>query len=358
MKKADNKNIPISSGNVILSNKDGNSYDFVFSDIKLAKHLYISTFNYYMEKEYLDNILTNIDKIRDIRVVFNAYDMKTILKIIDNSIKLNPYVQLYYNKNNHSKIISNGSHMYIGSANYTGFSKDNYEVGVEINDENAIIAIENGVFQHLNDYRIVVSDPVQPIITYFTLIHEEYMKIMDWIEWFFKEAKNGQMVRENDIEYADYKFVDEIFNIFNEVMKKLQKFVNDNPENFKEDGIAISNYIDIICEQIKNSSDIQIGIYSKDYFSGFYEDYLNCMNQYKSEFWEESIIEMSDKCIYHEREKIVTIERILKMLLFLKVKWINEFTGVYKEKFKFCDENCLQWLSYPYYTVNALESLI
>lgn len=352
------KDIPISSGSVIISNREENSYDFVFSDIKSVQHLYISTFNYYMEKEYLDNILSNINKIRDIRVVFNAYDIETVIKIIKNSIKLNPYVQLYYNKNNHSKIISNGSHMYIGSANYTGYSKENYEVGVKINDEKAIHAIESEVFQHLFDYKVVVSDPIQPIITYFTVIHEEYAKAMDWIQWFFTEAQNGQVVTEDDIEDMDYTFIDDIFETFNTTMKKLKEFIKNNPDDFKEDGIALDNFIDIILEKIKCSSDINLGAYSKGLFSGFYEDYLHCMEQYKTEFWYESIIEMSDICIHFEREIITKIEQVLKMLLYLKIKWIKEFTGVYKQEFILCEESCFKWLLHSHYALDALDALI
>lgn len=352
------KCIPISSGNVIVSNKDGNNFNFIFSDLSVAKHIYISTFNYYMEKEYIDSILDRLEEIRDIRVVFNAYDTTTICKIVERSITLNPYVQLYYNGANHSKIISTGKQMYVGSANYTGYSKENFEVGVEIKDEESIRAIEEQVFYNIYDTRIVVSDPIQPIITYFTVIITEYLKVMEWIEWFFDEAQKHCNVTINDIADIGFEFTDKVINVFQSTLKKLREFINNNGEYFKEEGISVINYIDMIDDRIKEPNDINLGLFSKQRFVSFHEDYMNCMAQYKKEFWIENLIEMKPDCISHERRIVNNIFTVFDMLLYLKVKWINDFSGTYKKKYEICEDKCIKWLTFPQLVNRALESLI
>ncbi|MGR9527455.1 hypothetical protein ACSS31_27635 (plasmid) [Priestia megaterium] len=78
--------------------------------------------------------------MNDIIVVFNVAaweynDDQKINNLITRSLNQNPYIQFFYNTNNHSKIISNGEKMYIGSANATDHTKNNLEAGVIIDDE-------------------------------------------------------------------------------------------------------------------------------------------------------------------------------------------------------------------------------
>lgn len=358
LKNKSNKKVPFSSGNVIISDITTNSYNFVFSNLKYAKHLYISTFNYYMENGYLEQVLKNINSIKDIRIIFNAYNDQTVEKIIGHSVITNPYVQLYYYPNNHSKIISDGQQMYIGSANYTGYSKENFEVGIQINDLAAISAIENEVFCHLYDYYLVISDPIQPIITLFTIVEEEYKKAMDWIEWFFEQAKISMSVRENDIDDMGYDFVDVFVNVINILLDRVVDIIVKSPSEFKDNGIGIINYIDSIRVKIKDSDSINLGLYTKQSFRSFYEDYLNCLTEYKNDFWVESLLEMTGSCISVERDILSIINTIKDMVIYLKIKWINEFKGEYKQHFTICKESCLKWLVNPNNAIQALESFL
>jgi hypothetical protein len=353
-----NRKVPISSGDVVISNKEVNSYDFVFLNLKTAKHFYISTFNYFMEKEYLEPILNNINSIRDIRVIFNAYNIETVNKIINNSVNSNPYVQLYYHPNNHSKIISNGQQMYIGSANYTGYSKENFEVGIQINDSLAISTIENEIFHKLFDYQPVISDPIQPIITLSTIIKQEYEKSMDWIKWFFNEAQNSSSVRENDIDDMDYNWINEFVEVFHKILDKVQLIVVNNPLKFNNDGIEIINFIDQIKNIIKSPDSLNLGLYSKQSFSAFFEDYTNCLNEYKDDFWIESILEMTGDCLSSEYKILHTIRTITDMLLYLKIKWIKGYNGKYNRKFIIYQKGCIKWLINPNIALQAVEDFL
>ena len=97
---------------------------------------------------------------------------------------------------------------------------------------------------------------------------------------------------------------------------------------------------------------------SKQSFQSFYEDYLNCLSEYKDDFWIESILEMSDNCISAERAILSKIRAIKEMLIFLKIKWIKEFLGESKQQFFICKESCLEWLINPRYAIKAFVDFV
>lgn len=94
-----------------------------------------------MPEEWEESLKENIEFVNDVRVVlvFNVYNFdgkeeEKVYKLVVKALNKNPYVQFFYSSTNHSKIISSGNKMYIGSSNLTENATNNFEAGVIIND--------------------------------------------------------------------------------------------------------------------------------------------------------------------------------------------------------------------------------
>ncbi|WP_162630227.1 phospholipase D-like domain-containing protein [Brevibacillus brevis] len=133
-----NEIINLDSFKIVLTQGEKN-YKEIFDSIDRTSHLYITTFNYSMPEELEESLKENIEFVNDVRVVFNVYNFdgkeeEKVYKLVVKALNKNPYVQFFYGSTNHSKIISTGNKMYIGSSNLTENATNNFEAGVIINN--------------------------------------------------------------------------------------------------------------------------------------------------------------------------------------------------------------------------------
>lgn len=327
---------------IVISKENTYNFKEVIRDIGRGKHLYISTFNYYMDSNINEEVIKEIDYINDIRVIVNMYNSSKLSDIVKNGIKTNPFIQMYYCKNNHSKIISTGSKMYIGSANYTGYSKENFEVGVVIDEKEAIEEIEKKVFYGVFEYFPIIHDPIQPLVILFTQIINFEKNNLNLIEGVYDYREKGFGISENDFENTEYDLLTGFEDVYYKIMNKMKVYISENRNYFYEEGILLENYIDRIDKKLKEIIEEPLGSYT-DSFYGFYEDYIHCNPEFKEMMLREEIVEGGIEGKDYERFIFSKYKSLLNMLLYLRVRWIKEYND-FNNKYIICDKQCAKYL--------------
>ena len=351
----ENDNIEIITNNSKVVISKDNIYNFkeVVEDIDRGKHLFISTFNYYMDSSINKNLIQKIEHINDIRVIVNLYDNSGLSKIINKAREMNPFIQMYYCENNHSKIISTGNKMYIGSANYTGYSKENFEVGVVINDKKAIEEIEKRVFNGIFNYFPIIYDPIQPLIILFIQIIYFESNNLNSLDSLYNNYEKGRHISEDDLENADYDFLEGFAYVYSKILHNIKKYIKDNGRYFSEEGCLLENFIEQIDKKFEELSKRPLGSYTDSTFDGFCEDYRNCGKQYKDIMLREEIVKNGVEGKEYERFIFSKYQTFLNMLLYFRVRWIKEYSGP-KIEHIICKNKCVRYLT----NLHDLDDLI
>ncbi len=126
----------------------------VIDDFKDAEYIFISTFNISSNREELLNQLKQLENVTELIFLsnipnrFDTYYSFSATKIAQGRISkylsaLDPKLfvsptKVFFNFNNHSKIIMTNRVAYVGSANFSDESNNNFEIGVIIRDHNII----------------------------------------------------------------------------------------------------------------------------------------------------------------------------------------------------------------------------
>jgi hypothetical protein len=309
----------------IVLSKGIENFKSIFNE--KGSHLYLTSYSYDMPIEYYDLLLENIEFITDIKVIFNIYnfgsgDDNKIDLLIKRVLDKNPYIQLFYNKYNHSKIISNGEILYIGSANVTNYTKNNFEAGVIFTDKETIEKVEREVFDYAYlKYEPIFTDPIAPIIVPFYFILSEVKKEFDYIESLLKDVETVHFLDEDDL--PDYGLeIEEYLNQYAQMFKMIKEDLSAFIENKTEEYFIVINLLN----EIENSLEVilstkPIGINTNNFFE-FIEDYRNALEPYKKHYWRLNTFE-NEIVIYEEKIFVKRMEAVLKMLHNLRVKWIS-----------------------------------
>ncbi|MEQ7049904.1 phospholipase D-like domain-containing protein [Paenibacillaceae sp. P-4] len=208
-------------GGKFVSSKDEYGFKSVVEDFKNAKKIRIVTFNISSKKEdpLLQaikslNIDTNIEIITNIPSRAESYyngekgrkwrstastNINTYLAKLNPDTFNGPIVP-FFNFNNHSKIIGTENIVYIGSANYSVESKNNYEAGILIEDKQFIKKLYEIFFEYLKENSVpYFNDNYNQlrlfIISILTRLVNHYENFMDS---FFYIRKNEEAIFIND----------------------------------------------------------------------------------------------------------------------------------------------------------------
>lgn len=339
--------INFSKGRIVLSNGIEN-----FKEVleKRGPHLYITTYSFDMPDDFYNQLLENIEFLNDIRVIFNIYDFKSIENekvdnLIKRALKKNPYIQFYYCDNNHSKIISNGNMMYIGSANLTGYTKRNLEAGVLIEDKSVIEEVERKIFgfDYLQ-YEPVYTDPIAILITPFQYIKNITSGEFEYIESLLEGVDRSQIISEEDLPSNGIEIKENLesyLSMFMIAKKDLISFAESKSEEY----FIVTNLLDEIENYlIEILADEPIGSETNRFFN-FFEEYRLSNEQYKEHFFRMCTFE-NELVLYKEKIYLSKVKTILKILQNLRFKWISILKSdeyvrhIYKLHF-------LDWLKSP-----------
>ncbi|MBY0201396.1 hypothetical protein H7U05_29690 [Priestia megaterium] len=316
-----------------------------------GQHLYITSFSYNLPQSYNEIIEEHLEFVNDIIVVFNVAaweynDDQKINNLITRSLNQNPYIQFFYNTNNHSKIISNGEKMYIGSANATDHTKNNLEAGVIIDDKDAIKKVESKIFgtPYLT-YQPIFTDPIAPLLAPFSLLLDkidfEYLVIKRILDG----SSKHRYITEEDLPNSMKDIETELqsyLTTFQLAKEKLSEYGQKIDEFFIIEGLL--KCIEDALESLLNN-DI-IGQKTNDFFD-YLEDYRNAVEEYKEHYWKLNTFNHR-VCLLEEEIFLTKAKFILDMLRTLRVKWISFFP---KKKFiKYSGDiwDIVSWPKKPY----------
>ncbi|SDJ00704.1 hypothetical protein [Alteribacillus bidgolensis] len=344
MEDENNFTIEIKDAKVVFTQGTDN-FEEILSTSTRNKHLYLTTFNYGLPENYDSWIKKDIEYINEIIVVFNNRE-KNVDNLIRRSLRKNPYIQFFYNEVNHSKVISNGSSLYIGSANLTDFSKDNFEAGVIVKDVDKIKQIEDRVFKNAHlKYEPIFTDPVSPLIVPFLLIYREVEKEFKYIKHLLNDIKRIEGLSEEDIpddgdELCTY--ISKYIEIFRLAKDDLISYATEKTEEY----FVIQNLLEEIEDKlnyVKNKQPIGSSTIS---LLEFLEDYYNALDKYKEHFWRINTFD-SDVTLLEEQIYFKEVENIFQRLNHLRIKWISLIKSNTYIKYRNSKSPIIFWLEFP-----------
>lgn len=259
-------------GDVILSYQE-NGYQEVLDELHQASFIKIITYNIstYEESAFLIKELRKVSKSIPITLILNIparrddYINNWTGTVDENAVakasKMIKYtldilerekygdLNVYFNFENHAKLIMTDKKAYIGSQNFSDASQKNYEIGYLVSDENSIKNINNQIFLEVqrNSIRYVTSE--------YNLLMEKIAQLMkeslkDMREDIFTLVGDPPYVPE--VEILDIKNAhfqknkwENLSNLHSEFKGIVEKLVDDYPLEFNKKGAnACLNHLD------------------------------------------------------------------------------------------------------------------
>ncbi|PFZ38015.1 hypothetical protein COL77_26045 [Bacillus wiedmannii] len=249
-------------------------YKEVLDDFKNASYINIVTYNISKKNELLLNRLKEVKNDVEVNFITNIpnrhntyYDSpyrrpsKTALETIESYCsKLDPknfncHMSVYFNFNNHTKIIMTNNIAYIGSQNFSDESSKSYETGILIRGANEVEKINKEIVAEIIKSSTLYGTSAYSIfkeeITYWL---DECKRIVEnFEESLFTYAEVGYYQEERvlDYQYANVNLQDwqDIFGVYEEVFSLIDCLGDDYVEFTNKD--IIDGYIDELKGKIK-----------------------------------------------------------------------------------------------------------
>ncbi len=247
---------------VLNLSKDSFGYQEVLDDFENARKVNIVTFNisknesdlivklHELDEDVSVNIITNIPSRFETYVIPKFKTWKTpAQRALENieyycetldSVNFDCDVTLYFNFENHSKIISTDNVAYIGSANFSDESQNNFEAGIIIKNKADVERINNVLIPE------IIRQSKRFSTSYYNVVNE-FMKEM------LKESANiAARMDEELFTFAEVEYGrdEKVFNLFDGSVSK------DIWEGFKEMWDGVEDFITEIIKYFEDEVDI------------------------------------------------------------------------------------------------------
>lgn len=261
--------IPNVKGKVILSYQES-GYQAVLDEFYLANFINIVTYNIntYEPSSILIKELRKVDSSTPITLILNIparredyinkYTGKIDQEMVSNATSKIKYtlnvlerekfgdLNVYFNFDNHAKLIMTDTIAYIGSQNFSDASQDNFELGFLVNDPLAISEINNRIFAEIksksilyvtSEYAVVMEEIAEIMKGLIQSIRED---IFTWVgdEPFLPKIEvfnidNAYFHREKWMEFKKlhYKFEKIVENLINDYPSEFNKGEAENKVN-------------------------------------------------------------------------------------------------------------------------------
>lgn len=343
--------IKISDNAELIFSKDECGYNEVIDDFRKANIIKIVTFNISAENSSLLNEVKNLKDTTDVEVITNIPNRyatyyseaarkrarKNITSYTEqlNPENFDPMVSSYFNFSNHSKIILTENIAYIGSANASDESNNNFEGGVIIRDKGIIREIisttipmikEDSVEYYgdgLSRYIILVLNLLTRLKRIKEQFHFSFYNINDHrganIEYYDSYNADASPILIEEIESIMYEYQD----IINELQDSEEIEINDVEE------VNISYIIEALSELI-DFSQYDVQVKSNEYLEGYsyiaYEENLDKYAQLAFERANDEKIELADEV----KGNVIEIDKELDSIL-ENVKYLYDCIIKYKK---------------------------
>jgi hypothetical protein len=192
--------INISKEDVLILTQGTSSYQEIIDDLPNCSFIKISTFNISAKELTLLNILKNLDGKKKVTLISNIpsrwpdyyhekYRSDAKKNIRNYLTKLSPTtfkgpVEIFINFHNHSKIVLTDRMAYIGSANFSSESENNFESGILIRAPYLLKQIDESFFSAIREaanpfsegkYGLIVIE-VESILDFLGSLSEKIFK--------------------------------------------------------------------------------------------------------------------------------------------------------------------------------------
>jgi hypothetical protein len=286
-------------------------YEEVLEDFKNAKQIRVVTYNISKQLETRLNKLRQLNHNSDIKIItsipgrfeqyYGSAKKRASATIVDYMKKLSPSnftndSSSFFNFNNHSKIFATENIAYIGSANFSEESDNNFECGVLFRDKaivsklinDLINSIENESILYLGKEHEELLILIQNVFSQLTITYNVYKGL---ISNDYLTAKNGEFYYEPNIDKFNLAHIEDLLSVvfqledfhFSEQFQQMIKI-----SNLKYDYHRISKIIDMV------SSKSSIFDFASFDFSKTVDDY---MSKNSIEIVEETLDEFSQNSI-------------------------------------------------------------
>lgn len=306
-----------------LISKDELTYSEVLDDFPNANKIFILTYNISRDKDYLLKSLKECQKDTEIKIVSNIpgrwseyfnnnYSNKAKRNIAIYKNKLNPEqistkTQVYFCFSNHAKIIMTDNIAYVGSANFSEESAENFESGFITRDKDFINFLENDIFPWIINYsseyeiddkllffKTAIYKSVAMFESIYENFHMNFYSLADHRgqeQWYYNTTDNTISI--NDLE--------ETSEICNKYLDLLQE-INDVFQNHN----IIEANIDGIDDLIEESNDVVNNI--EEIFSGtLYDLAMFSKQNYINKYLDDNASEAYDENLDYYVEKGIDI---------------------------------------------------
>ncbi|MDW0115060.1 phospholipase D-like domain-containing protein [Sporosarcina saromensis] len=344
--------------------KDELGYSDVLEDFSKSKFIYIVTYN------ISKNIETLLDKLRDvpgdtniklftnIPNRFNGYiadwaskNAKNLINIYVTKLdpkKFNENFKSQFVFNNHAKIIMTNNIAYIGSANYSSESANNFEAGVIIEDKVAILQIKDIIDEE-------VEGSAEPYYAYdiFPLIFlarelEEIRTILNesiWGLWEIRGHEQGEYYKGGNI-YIDTKileafecFQDDLDTLVSELIQEIENNTSDKDLTYDKEELIerLDNLKEFICKYEIDSEVIEFIEYDEDsYINNLIQEnaiYMteDVLDDYVQDFIQQAF-EIKEELATNAREAFIAFDSFLTQATQTVMDRVDDLRGIINER--------------------------
>lgn len=327
--------LTICANTELIFAKDECSYTDVVNDFDNANTIKIVTFNISCESTKLLNKISelttnkNIDIITNIPNRYKSYYSGYARRKARNTInsyteQLNPEnfagdVSSYFNFSNHSKIILTENIAYIGSANVSDESCNNYECGIITRNKNTIKGILDNVIPILKDDSVEYFGNDYSRIT--IVLMNLLTKLKRLQEEFHISFYNISGHRDIQIEYYDnwnaylspktLDLIEECIYEYEEIKDELIEFNNFNFELLNSD--FIESTIDIIYDNLRPFAEFDAKNRANTYIAQNPDAYDENLNDCVEDAAQQAFDEQSDMAD-EIQNKVIEFENRLRNL--------------------------------------------
>lgn len=297
-----------------VSSKDCLGYQKVIDDFKNSETIRIVTFNISQNKkeDKLFKVLMELDETIDIQIVSNIPARLEWYKVseygnhlrrrassnIDTYLnKLNPEdfnapIIPFFNFNNHSKIIGTENIVYIGSANFSNESANNYETGVIVRDKEFIKELYKSFFDNLKDKSVpYFTDEFNKlrlsILSISTRLINHYNYFIDTLFLYNERLETYVFIDDETIFSQDdlYKLIYDLYEL--KEIESLIDQIDYDKYDLEESIHNISNiYTGIDVDSFLDLVDVDSNFYNYVIFS-LESTFDNCFQKYSLEAYDE-----------------------------------------------------------------------
>lgn len=289
----------------LVQSKDECCYQDVLDDFYNANEIYIMTFNISTRDDQLIRLLDDVDKETEIYLItnipnrFDKYlgrnngeytksrarkNISYYLTELDPGSRENNF-NVFFNFDNHSKIIMTENIAFVGSANYSSESSNNYEIGFITRDANVISEIKAVFVQTVEDdsiryYGTELTKLEVIFMSFYMQISEKAKLIENSLFW---EDERGNSHYNSTSAYIDWDDIEDINGIVYEYKDKISDLEDDELFMSLSQKINERNL-----DNINNLSEESGSLYNLAMFNeqDFMDDYL-----------EKHLMEAYDECL-------------------------------------------------------------